>query len=140
LLRVAFDGWSVEAGAAALEQRQIAFSAPYGGARFSWVTSLFGGCASLTSEDSWAACLDAELGRLVGEGYGVDVPTARRVLWASAVPNVVGRLMLVPNVALEVRLSLVLPATRPTFGLDGQGTLHRPAAVFPRGLVGVSWQ
>jgi len=105
---------------------------------------LFGGALAgcyLVRELPLAAlgCAGFELGALLGEGYGMEVPKQETSLWLGPTFDVGASARLTAGVALTLRLGLVVPLHRQSFVLDANETVHEPDVVTLRGGVGLSF-
>lgn len=105
----------------------------------------FGGLALLAAREfgPWSAhaLIGSELGSLSGEGRDVTRPHRHSELWWALQGGVGGARKLGSAFALFGRASLVLPLRRPEFVLNQRETVHRPAGLEGRGVLGVelSW-
>ena len=105
---------------------------------------LFGGALAgcyLVRELPLAAlgCAGFEMGALLGEGYGMEVPKQETLLWLGPTFDVGASALLTSGVALTLRLGLVVPLHRKSFVLDADETVHEPDVVTLRGGVGLSF-
>ena len=72
-----------------------------------------------------------------GEGQNVSVPHTRNAGWQAIRAEVGFTWEFVARLALIARVGLTRPLSRPDFVLDGQNSLHRPAALTSRILLGI---
>jgi hypothetical protein len=78
----------------------------------------------------WAVLVvGAEVGRLAGRGYGVDLPETGQALWLGVLAGTRVRPFTTRVLGLEVGAAAGVPLLRPRLGLEGVGIVHRPARV-----------
>lgn len=82
-------------------------------------------------------CVGGEVGRLTGEGVGVSAPRARGTLWLAGRGDLGATFALAPNVAVVARAGAAVPLQRPTFLLNNDTAVHRPASLTVRATFGV---
>jgi hypothetical protein len=84
-----------------------------------------------------AFCAGIELGAMHAAGTGVTTPTAHWVFEAAQVDQIAATFWLVGPVGLRVAAGVAVPLVRPTFVLDGIGTIYTQAPVAARASAGV---
>jgi len=84
-----------------------------------------------------AVCGGGEVGRLSGQGIGVSTPRLGAALWLAGRAEIGGALPLGPRFNLFLRAGIAIPASRPTFVLDGATFVHRSSGVTGRSVVGI---
>jgi hypothetical protein len=104
-------------------------------------TLIFGavlGCA-LTELKSItvAGCAGGELGRISGRGVGVSDPRLGAALWIAGRTELGVGIPIATRLTLLVRVGAALPASRPTFVVNGSVPVHRAGAVTFRSLLGI---
>jgi len=82
-------------------------------------------------------CAGAEVGRLAGQGIGVDAPRLGRVLWLAPRAEVGAGIPLSTNLTLVARAGAAFPLSRPVFVADQAVQVHRASRVTARGTLGV---
>jgi hypothetical protein len=101
------------------------------GARFT-MTSVGGrGCwaALRTSTLDLAPCVGADARLLSAPGYGADTSYAASAAWAAVAGGALGRLSVASWLALRTRIEAEAPLSRPTFVVENEGFVHKPASV-----------
>lgn len=74
-------------------------------------------------------CGGVQVGQMRGQGQGISAPKRAALPWLAAEVTGGLRVDVHRNVALRADLGVFVPVLRPGFTLDGQGTVHRAAAV-----------
>jgi hypothetical protein len=86
------------------------------------------------------ACAGWELGRLSGDGTGVQQPRAGAALWSAPRADWGASWALGGSPwRLGALLTLVLPLTRENFVLSELGSVHRPPSAVGRVAIGLEW-
>jgi hypothetical protein len=87
------------------------------------------------------ACAGVEAGRLSGTGSGVDEPATARGGWLAATADVRlhGDLFGSGTLSWQLGLGVAAALSRPEFGFEELGVLHRPSAASARLFVGLGW-
>ena len=130
-LRVAVDGalHGVQSG-------MIAGSSS--GARFALRNLGAGVCAGFSAgPTSLAPCAGAVLFDVSAHGTGVDASYDAGASWLAVAAGGRASLPLRDAVALVASADALVPLSRPTFVVEGEGTVHRPAALGARAGIGV---
>jgi len=117
-------------------------SVPGAGAYVRLATGALLGCTTPfdSAAEAWSMslCAGLEIGRLSGEGTGVDHPRDAQALWLA--PSVQGGVAWrVPStrLSLSARAGVALPLERQEFVLEGLGTVHQPASLAARASFGM---
>jgi hypothetical protein len=102
------------------------------------------GCYDLVSSGrqrlGFGPCLGAEAGVSTGRGIAVLAPARRNGFWGAALAGLsVRQLGRGPGLGSWLSLELAVPLYRPTYAIDGQGTIFRAAALASRAAVGMTW-
>lgn len=85
-------------------------------------------------------CLGLEVGHLRGDGFGVEWPDTARGVWVATAASGGVRGRLQGDLALETRLAIAVPLSRPEFGLDPYAdVVFRPSSITARALLGLAW-
>lgn len=109
------------------------------GARFS-MTSLGGrGCwAALRGVGlELSACAGADVHVISAPGYGADANYPADGAWTTVTGGGLGRFELTSRIALRARAEAFAPLSRPTFVVQNEGLLHRPASIGAAASFGV---
>ena len=85
------------------------------------------------------ALLGVELGSLSARGREVTKPYERRDLWLALRGGLGFAYVVSPGIAFELRGLLIAPLRRTQFVLDNEETVHRPAGLGGRALLGVEF-
>jgi hypothetical protein len=118
--------------------------APAPGAELGLVTGALLGClvpvGSAFSSLALRVCAGWELGQLSGVGTGVAEPRQGHVLWNAPLVDL-GLLWAVPHTRVQLGALLVAaaPLGRDEFVLRDLGSVHRPAAVVARAVLGAAF-
>jgi hypothetical protein len=83
------------------------------------------------------ACAGAELGSLSGEGRELDMPEQASVLLAALRADVGAGYELEPGLLLFARGGVSVPLSRREFQINRGMTVHQPASLSGRALLGV---
>lgn len=131
--------WSLKLGAAFLVPQfaQVESSSVRKGGYVSLWSGNLELCRSFAAVLS--ACLGTEIGRLTGEGRGVQSRTGH-ALWLAAGPALMGQVPLESGLGLFAKLGVYFPIFRPGFGVEPYGQLHAPAAASGRLVLGISFR
>ena len=104
-------------------------------------TLIFGavlGCAARELKRvTVTACAGGELGRISGRGIGVTDPRLGAALWLAGRTELGVGIPIASGLTLLVRVGAALPASRPTFVVNGAVPVHRAGAVTLRSLLGI---
>jgi hypothetical protein len=84
-----------------------------------------------------AGCAGGELGRISGRGVGVTDPRLGAALWIAGRAELGVGIPIAARLTLLVRVGAALPASRPTFVVNGAVPVHRASAVTFRSLLGI---
>jgi hypothetical protein len=134
LLQVEGDYW--------LPQRVVSGPSPGSGGQLGLVAGSLRGCVdvvrTLDARLRFGPCLRPELGVATGSGFGLDQPARSRAFWAALFGGLSARFSTAP---LETWLSLDVGSAvaRPTYGIDGFGTVFQASPVLLRAGFGVGW-
>jgi len=97
-------------------------------------------CASqAVGKPTLLGCAGFELGRLSGEGLGIDRPRLGTVTWLAPTAEVGIHFPLTPKLAVVVRAGAAVPLQRPDFVIDPTVRIHRPASIDGRAALGLEW-
>lgn len=129
----------VELGAGAAPARTQAASRPAAsgataGGEISLIAGSAGLCYGVLPEGrlELSPCAAIELGRLHAAGFGVTTPGEGNVLWSAARLGARFAWWPMSRAAIVLRAEAAVPFARPTFVLEGLGTVHRPGPVAGR--------
>ena len=113
-------------------------SNPGAGGTFDLADLAAAGCARFLAARrlSPGACLGGAVMRLHGTGFGVSEPGEATAWWPGAFFEASLRLRVTTRHALRVAAEALVPIGRPTFALEGLGTVWRPDALAARGTLG----
>jgi hypothetical protein len=108
------------------------------GGSFDLVDVALAGCASARRAQrvSPRACAGASLVRVAGSGYGVSEPGSASAFWSAAFIEASLRVRVTPRNAVRLGLQGLASLGRPSFALDGVGTVFRPDAFWARATLG----
>jgi hypothetical protein len=108
------------------------------GGSFGLADAGVGGCARalLGQPLSLALCGGALILRTQGAGYGVTNPGQAAAWWSAGFLGGDLRWMMTRRHGLRIGLETVAPLARPTFALQGVGSVYRPAAIGARATLG----
>jgi hypothetical protein len=84
-----------------------------------------------------AVCAGGELGRLSGQGVGVSTPRLGSTLWLAGRAEIAGAIPMGPRFNVFLRVGIAVPASRPTFVLDGATPVHQSSGVTGRSVLGI---
>jgi hypothetical protein len=84
-------------------------------------------------------CLGFEISRLHGEGIGISDPRQGVVYWTSGDLALTAGVRVSRMLTLKVSALGLVPVTRPSVFLDAIGTVHRPAPLAGKVLMGVDF-
>jgi len=127
---VLLDRVRLDVGGRYSPSRDYALSAPAGASgEFELLVGTARG-AWLWTVGAWelAPTLGLEAGRARGRGRGVSTSLEGRALWLAASVGALATLH-AGSFGLTGELALLAPLTRPSFVIEGAGTVHTPAAV-----------
>jgi hypothetical protein len=132
--------WSLELAAALLLPRH----AELGGeaspsSDIDWIGGQLALCRALGRHLN--ACAGMEVGRLSGVGSGVDEPATARGGWLAPIAEarLHGDLFGSDTFSWQLGLGVAAALSRPEFGFEDLGVLHRPSAASARLFVGLGW-
>ncbi len=132
-LRVALDGtWLAPAHGVS----PVRASA---GGDFTFLAAGGGACLllDLGSRVDVGPCLGLEVDRLHAAGTGVTTPTTDAGSWVSAGGGAHAVVWLFRGLGVQADISVHAPLSRPSFVLEGLGSVHRPAVFAGRAAVGL---
>lgn len=81
-------------------------------------------------------CAAFELGRIHAKGFGIDAPGDGAALWSAVRAGGLFVWRLADRVGIDLRLEAAIPLARPSFVIEGLGTVHRSAPVAGRASLG----
>jgi hypothetical protein len=84
-----------------------------------------------------AGCAGGEVGRISGRGAGVSDPRIGAALWIAGRMELGVGIPIATRLTLLVRVGAAVPASRPTFVVNGAVPVHRASAVTFRSLLGI---
>jgi hypothetical protein len=125
------------AGSYLFRQRANFEADPQKGGQIGLVSAAVRGCYDFVF-GAWAPgiCLGGEVGRLSGSGSGVREPDSGSALWLAAFGGAELEQRLSRVLSLRLAVDGVFALGRPTFSVEGLGTLHRPSVVSLRPTFG----
>jgi hypothetical protein len=101
----------------------------HAGARFT-MTSLGGrACfaAAKTDDFDFSPCAGADANLISALGFGAETNYSPDAAWAAMTGGALGRITLGPWLAIRTRVEAIVPLSRPTFVVENEGNVHRPA-------------
>lgn len=134
LLQLEADDW--------LPQRVVHGPSPGSGGQLGLVAGSVRACVdvvrALDARLRFGPCVRPELGVATGSGFGLDQPARSRAFWAAVFGGLSARFSMAP---LETWLSFDVGSAvaRPTYGIDGFGTVFQASPVLLRAGFGVAW-
>ena len=107
------------------------------GARFT-MTSIGGrGCwAAFDRSIAVSPCVGADANVVSAPGFGAQANYDRNATWAALAGGVLVRAKLTSWLALRAGAEALVPFTRPSSVVEGEGTVHRPPALGASGTLG----
>ena len=145
---VAWRRFELRALGTVLFEQQATLDAALGsgpGAKLGLMTAALSACAApfgeLSAPLAPVACLGMELGRLSGEGTGIDFPRRGSAMWAAPLAQL-GVVYRVPRTSLQLSSTLLgaVPLNRDEFALGGIGRVHQPPSFIGRWSLGLGVQ
>jgi len=131
-VRVEFQGrrWS--------DQSRTLSESP-AGARFSMISLGGRGCWALVRAGRFdlSPCVGADLYRVSAPGYGAGANYSASADWGALAAAGLARFTLTPWLGVRAQVEALAPLARPTFVVEGEGTLHRPARIGAVAALGV---
>jgi hypothetical protein len=130
--RFELDGrmWASQSQSRAASDAGARFSMTSVGGRGCW-TALRAGSLDL------APCLGADVHFVSAPGYGADTNFDATAQWVTLDGGALGRVGLTSWLAVRTRLDAFVPLTRPTFVVEGEGSVHRPPTLGAAASLGV---
>jgi hypothetical protein len=129
-VEVSFEYWTGARG-------HVADRTTAGGDLDLWLFTVSTCRALLAGRFELGPCLGLDLGRMHGQGFGVQRPGEGAALWVAARGGLLAAFELTRHWALFARAEAVIPLERPRFVLTNVGPVHRAAAAGERTLLGL---
>jgi hypothetical protein len=85
------------------------------------------------------ACLGGEIGRLAGQGVGVNAPRLGRAVWLAPRADLGVGVPLIAGLTLVARGGVAVPVSRPTFMVDETVSVHQASIMSARGTLGLQF-
>lgn len=129
--------WRIEARLAAWDARQTEVASSRSGATFNWQSGALLGCRFWrVGRVGVGPCAGAELDRLHGEAFGVDVAHSKDTILAALVGEARAQWSLSRRFGVCAALGATVPLRRPTFVVRPDGHVHAPAPASFRAVFG----
>jgi hypothetical protein len=121
----------VELGARRWASQSAALTTADAGARFTMTSAGLRSCWTVLRAGPFegSPCVGADLAFVDAAGYGAQTNYAATARWFDAAVGALARMKLARWLALRATLEVVVPLSRPTFVVEGEGDVHRPPAV-----------
>lgn len=127
----------LEAGAALFAGQSRTTSVSAAGADLRLFVAGARGCASIVRAPiDVAPCAGADVNVVTAHGFGAPANYDTSAAWASAAGGAIVRIPIRHWIAVRAQLDAIVPLSRPTFVVEGEGAIHRSAAIGARGGIG----
>jgi hypothetical protein len=127
----------LEAGAAAWTAQSGTVADSPAGARFAMTTASASACLSVIGGAiDVAPCAGTSATFVSARGFGATNNYEASARWMSADGGILARLPLASWISVRARVDALVPLARPTFAVEGEGTVHRPPPLGVRAALG----
>ena len=107
------------------------------GARFNLLVAGARGCwALLHGAVELSPCAGVDVQAMSAKGFGAPQNYDANGAWMSAGAGALVRVPLASWLALRAEIDAIVPFSRPTFVVEGDGAVHRPSAIGARAGIG----